>query len=343
MTDELRLLADTCDDLFAEHATGGNALWKALEGSGLTLVSVAEEAGGAGGTLREAAVIAAAAGEHAADVPVGETALLGGWLCALAGLPLPAGPLTAELARFDVRREGAGLRVRGELAAVPWGRAARTLALVDTGEGSVVVSLRPDRDLVREGMNLAGEPRDDLRVDALVSAEEIGTVPGGAVVELRRRRALLRTVLTAGAARRVLALTLRHAAEREQFGRPLSRFQAVQQQVAELAAESAAIGAAADAAVEVCAAEGSASALAGTAVAAAKVQAARGSGVIARIAHQVHGAIGFTDEHVLGRLTTRLWSWRDEAGTEAAWAAELGESVVAAGPGGAWSLLTQGG
>jgi acyl-CoA dehydrogenase len=150
-------------------------------------------------------------------------------------------------------------------------------------------------------------------------------------------------VLLAGAAGRALELTLRHTAEREQFGRPLGRFQAVQQQAAELAAEVAAVRAAADAAVELCAAEGVGDERAGLAVAAAKIQAGRGAGVVARIAHQLHGAIGFTGEHSLGLFTRRLWAWRDEAGDEAEWARELGDLALAAGSGGIWPLLADAG
>jgi acyl-CoA dehydrogenase len=142
-------------------------------------------------------------------------------------------------------------------------------------------------------------------------------------------------VLIAGAARRALELTLRHTAEREQFGRALGRFQAVQQQVAEMAAEVAAVRAAADAAVEFCAADGVGDERAGVAVAAAKIHAGRAAGVVARIAHQAHGAIGFTQEHPLHLVTTRLWAWRDEAG----WARELGDRALAAGADGRWPLL----
>src|SRR5258708_30586136 len=107
-------------------------------------------------------------------------------------------------------------------------------------------------------------------------------------------------------------------------------FHAVQQQVAELAAEVAAMRAAADAAVEFCAAEGVGDKRAGLAVEAAKIQAGRGAGVVARIAHQLHGAIGFTEAHPLRLSTTRLWAWRDEAGDEAEWAAQLGDLALAA-------------
>jgi len=64
---------------------------------------------------------------------------------------------------------------------------------------------------------------------------------------------------------------------------------------------------------------------------------------VARIAHQLHGAIGFTEEHPLRLTTTCLWAWRDEAGDEAEWAAELGDRALAAGPDGIWPLLADAG
>jgi acyl-CoA dehydrogenase len=115
--------------------------------------------------------------------------------------------------------------------------------------------------------------------------------------------------------------------EREQFGRPLARFPTVQQELARMAGEVALISAATQAAV---AAEGTA-AEGVSAVVAAKAQASSSAGVVAAIAHQLHGAIGTTEEHRLRLTTTRLWSWRDEDGSEAECCAELGRAALAAG------------
>jgi acyl-CoA dehydrogenase len=76
------------------------------------------------------------------------------------------------------------------------------------------------------------------------------------------------------------------------------------------------------------------------AVAAAKIRAGEAAGKVAEIAHQVHGAIGFTHEHSLHRLTRRLWSWRDEFGTESHWSRELGRAVMAAGVDALWPMIT---
>jgi alkylation response protein AidB-like acyl-CoA dehydrogenase len=61
---------------------------------------------------------------------------------------------------------------------------------------------------------------------------------------------------------------------------------------------------------------------------------------VGALAHQVHGAIGFTEEHPLRHSTTRLWAWRDEAGNEEEWSAGLGRHVLDAGADGLWPLIT---
>ncbi len=76
------------------------------------------------------------------------------------------------------------------------------------------------------------------------------------------------------------------------------------------------------------------------AAAVAKIRAGEAAGKVSEIAHQVHGAIGFTHEHSLHHLTRRLWSWRDEFGIESDWSVELGRAVAARGPAALWPLLT---
>ena len=90
---------------------------------------------------------------------------------------------------------------------------------------------------------------------------------------------------------------MRYAGERVQFGRPIGRFQAVQQQLALAAAEVAAASAAAEAAARAADADGVLAAE--LPIAMAKARTSEAAGAVARIAHQVHGAIGFTREHDL--------------------------------------------
>ena len=149
--------------------------------------------------------------------------------------------------------------------------------------------------------------------------------------------ALLRAAQMAGAMEAALGLATAYANDRVQFGRPIGKFQAIQQQLALLAEETAAALVAVESAA-ISVAEGRQSAE--FAVPAAKIRAGEAAETVAEIAHQVHGAIGFTEEHSLHYLTRRLWSWRDEFGDEAYWAGVLGRRIAAAGGAGLWPLIT---
>jgi len=76
-------------------------------------------------------------------------------------------------------------------------------------------------------------------------------------------------------------------------------------------------------------------------VASAKIRVGEAATEGAGIAHQVLGAIGFTQEHILHRYTRRLWAWRDDFGSESAWAVKLGQLVAAKGPDGLWPMLAE--
>jgi len=156
-------------------------------------------------------------------------------------------------------------------------------------------------------------------------------VRGAAEADIWRRGALMRTIQTVGAMERIRDMTVAHAADRRQFGQQLNRFQMIQSHLAELASETAlAASALAPAILDPSSRK----------VGVAKVMSGRAAGTVAAIAHQVHGAIGMTREHALHRLTVPLWRWRDEFGTEYAWATELGYSITAQGPDAAWLELT---
>lgn len=339
--DELTTLVDR---IAADHP--GDP-WQALVETGLDRVGFAESAGGAGGDLRDGSAVVAALAANAAPVPVAEQTFLAGWLVEHTGLHLPAGRAAVgwEHRRPDalrVVRDGLGWRFEGRLAYIPWGRQADHLVAVAPIGDEVMVAILPSTAVItRPGMNLAGEPRDEVRL-AGARAESAVAMPSSLLAELELRAALARTVQIAGALRRVLALTLRYTAERHQFGRSLARMDAIRQQVSLLAGEVAATSASAEAAVAALSSAARPAAVAALAIAAGKVQAGIAATTVARIAHQVHGAIGFTMEHPLHRYTTRLWSWRDEYGNDEYWARYLCQVVHADGADGLWPALAVG-
>jgi acyl-CoA dehydrogenase len=148
--------------------------------------------------------------------------------------------------------------------------------------------------------------------------------------------ALMRVAQIAGALEWVLQQCVEHAAARQQFGRSLSQFQVIQHALALLAEESSAVS---------CAARAASRAVdlgdARFEIAAAQLRASQAIGTATAIAHQVHGAIGCTQEHALQRATRRLWAWRTEFGSERDWAVKLGRSIAAAGARRLWPTLTE--
>ena len=140
---------------------------------------------------------------------------------------------------------------------------------------------------------------------------------------------------------RALDTAVTYAGERKQFGRPIAKFQAVQQQLAVMAGQVAAAGAAADVGVEALALDDPARQE--FLIAIAKTRVGDAATLASEIAHQVHGAIGFTKDYSLQLSTRRLWSWRDEFGGDTEWAARVGAYVCAGGADALWPTLTDGG
>ena len=334
------LLVETIEKLLEEHCTperigaaeGGldAAMWKLLEDAGLTLVGVAEDRGGSGGTLHDMAAIVKSAGRHSAPVPLADTLFGAATLAGFGGIDVPSGPVA-----LAVVSEGA------TVVRVPWAGSAGHVAVVSFPGGVAHVALvaRAELTLVAEGSNYAGEPWLDVDVASLPSGVSAAGEPGVSFADARAAGALCRALLMAGACQRVVELCVQYAMEREQFGKPIGKFQILQHYLAEMAGEAAAAEAAADNAIDVIA-SGAGRDEVTNACAAAKAYAGRAVAIINWLAHQLHGAIGYTDEHRLQYWTRRLWAWRDEYGTETEWAAHFGRSLASAGGAALWPAVT---
>jgi acyl-CoA dehydrogenase len=312
-------------------------LWKVLQESGFDKALLPESKGGAGVSWADACGLLVLAGEHAAAAPLAE-AMVGHWLVDQAGVEGATLPIVAQSAHSEQIRLGRvreGWRVDGKLPRVPWGGACSHVAsIVGSGPAAQLIVLARDAAgvSVASGRNLAGEPRDML---VLEGAIPLAVVPAPFDAnELFLLSAILRSALMAGAIERCLALAVEYANLRVQFGRPIGKFQAVQQSIALLATQAAAARAAAEAGSEAIddwlAGEGE-PLTQSIAAPSAKIRTGEAAGQACAIAHQVFGAIGFTEEHELHLFTKRLWSWRDECGNEAFWSRALGERILAAG------------
>jgi len=336
-----RIFDEHCPKAARESAEAGewpDALWRALEEVGLDRAALPEEAGGSGLDFEDAMLALRRSAYHGAPVPLAET-MLAGRLLAAAGLAVPQGALTvAPVQTSDRLRfvQGApATTLSGTAHRVPWGNLCAHAVVAGELDGKGMVGLVSTSGAARAvDKNLAGEPRALLEFDA---TPLIAFAPlKDALARLEAEGALYRSVQMAGALERALEYSLQYANERVQFGRPIAKFQAIQHMLAVLAGQAAASSAAADAAVE-------ASRLVpeefSVSVAKSRVGEAAGKG--AEIAHQVHGAMGYTREHNLHYSTRRLWSWRDEFGNESYWQSRLGRAVAANGADALWPMLSR--
>ncbi len=354
--DETRMLLESMTRLFedrstkqvidlAETGTFASELWQVVAETGVPLAALPESAGGADAQWSDLFAVLRVAGRFSAPIPLAET-MLAGWIAASAGLELGDGPMTVGPVRgadrLTVVRDGNGWRLSGAVSRIPYAaHVAQTVLIADGPDGEMAVALEGvGAAAVTAGKNIANEPRDTLAFNAVrLSADAVGSLGDGVSRgALYRRGALARATMMSGALERAMDMAVSYAQERVQFGRPISKFQAVQQNLAILAGQTAAAVAAANLGIE---------ALDKTdperetfLIAIAKARVGEAATLACEIAHQVHGAIGFTKEYALQLSTRRLWSWREEFGSDPEWAARVGSHACANGADGLWHLLT---
>ncbi|KSU58766.1 MULTISPECIES: acyl-CoA dehydrogenase family protein [Gordonia] len=302
-------------------------LWMALVDAGFTALDVPEPAGGQGAELGDALAVLDTLTEAGAITPYVEHALLAAWLAGRVDHVLDG--LSATVAVVDeatVRGDDERIRLSGTAIGVPYAASADVIViLASTTDGAViaVVDRREAGLRVEPGTDLMGLDYSDIVFD---DAEVTFSASSPVTVDdLRTRGALVYAVTLAAAARAVRERTIRYAAERVQFGRPLTKFQAIQQRLAHMAAQSTMMETAARAATDAASED---IVTARDAIAAAKIVTSRSAHDVAAAAHQIHGAIGFTAEHSLGRFTTALWTWRDRYGTEHEWSEQLAARIL---------------
>ncbi len=324
-SDIASIIADQAQRLFERAATrealdaadGGDFardIWSSFDEAGLPLALLSEDAGGIGLSPTQAFSLVRQAAYYGLPVPLGETMVV----AQLTGQVL-SGP--ASLAEADSD---------GRAPRVAYGRAA-AVVLLERDRGWTLCDVKHGG--IAEERNLAGEPRDPLEFDLAggLHVERPEWLANGGLAHIG---AALRALQMSGAMRRVLDLAIEHVASRQQFGRPLAKFQAIQHQLADAAGQVAAASAMAG-----CAAEAWGRPEFATRAALAKIRAGEAATIVAGIGHQVHGAIGFTQEHILHIFTRRLWAWRDEFGGEPKWQEEVGRSVCAGGGAALWQSV----
>ncbi|MET7395721.1 acyl-CoA dehydrogenase family protein [Dactylosporangium sp. NPDC005572] len=306
----------------------GRQATDALADAGWLGVGLPEKLGGEGGDLADVIEIVDAVGSIGWPSPVADQLLISNGLLEHAGVARPSRYVVVVPALGSANADG----VTVTADAVPWAPWATHLVVVSpAGERTATLSLvEPGHAHLRPGRTLPGAPFAEVRLDRApaLSTTVVGTAATDLIGFVRSLGSLSRAVQSRSALRRIQELTLQHVRMREQFGRPLSAFQAVQQHVAALAGEAAAAEAAIGQAID--GMTTAADVVDGPRLATARVRAATAAREVVRLAHQLHGAIGITREYELHRHTLALLAWRAEFGTEREHAVQLAEAAAAA-------------
>lgn len=353
MEDISVIVLEQADRLFQQYvnknilaeADGGKwpaPLWAALEDAGLPLALVPEAAGGVGLEAGVAANLIRRAAFYSVPLPLAETMIANRLWVDAGGDAMDGATTLAPVNpqdRLTVTPTASGVVLHGTAHHVPWGGQAST-ALVfardASGKGFLCRVLPAQARPNRMRRNVAYEPRGDMKFDG-VQLPASGVRPAPDYLDadgLMAFGAAIRAQQMIGGMERCMDYALTYANERVQFGRPIGKFQAVQHMLAVAAGHFAAASATADTLFE--------SERLGDdefAVAIAKSRCGEAAGLVAAVCHQVHGAMGFTQEHPLHFATRRLWAWRDEWGAESYWQERIGRAICAAGGDGFWPLV----
>ncbi|MEH2623165.1 acyl-CoA dehydrogenase [Bradyrhizobium sp. AZCC 1719] len=352
MAESENIVAETAEKIFADLADAQTInrdkkgewkapLWQALSDAGLPLAWVPEDCGGSGASLAEGFSVLSAAGRFAVAVPLAET-MLAGWLLAQAKIASAGGEMTVVPAspkdRITVNADGS---LSGRARGVPFAKVAKHFAvLAFDAKGDFSVALvDASKCRIESGLNLGGDPSDVVTLDKVQPIAIKPAPTGFDQARLMLMGGVARSLQIAGALESMLEISVRYSNERVAFEKKISKFQAVQHNLARLAGESAAALAAATSAADAIANAISFNDEVFLEAVAAKIRCSEAAEKGGGIAHQVHGAIGFTIEHILHRYSLRALAWRDDFGSESYWAVELGKLVAQRGADELWPLV----
>lgn len=318
-----RLLTDVSTPAVVREIESGESaqkLWQQITDSGFADAMVAEDSGGAGLALSEAFSLFFLCGRHALPVPLAQT-MVARTICALDGIDVPDGPIA--ISPLPVKPMSA-TNTAGTIEChnVPFGKVAQWVLVTHTGEADKPADLL---------LPVAKAKRVETGVHDSLQLHLSWKNPLSAGVVLANTRpwmeiaAAITAAQMAGAMNSVLNMTVRYAGERVQFGRPIGKFQAVQQQLSVLAELVNASRMAAELGCQ----EATPCTPHALAAAVAKARASEAAGSVVSIAHAVHAAMGVTAEYDLQLFTRRLIEWRTDYGSAGYWNRRVGDAVLA--------------
>ena len=341
-----RLLADIGGPERLRHLRGtrdgfDRQVLREMARQGWLGVLVPAEQGGLGLGLSEAALLLEQAGRALAPEPVGASLLAAGALAASDGeRDLLAGVLAGEeliVPAIDADPAAGGVRARpAEGETVLLDGSCLGVVAAAAADGMLVGAAGADGPLLCHveagagGLEIAsrrtvdGASFGDVRFSGVAARPLAARRNRG----LGRPRALRDALLVAasaellGAMDAALEMTLGYLRTREQFGRPLGAFQALQHRAVD---DFTRIAGTRSLLFRIAGGEGD---VAPTMAAALKAHASDSALRVAKSAIQMHGAIAFTDEHDAGLYLKRAMTLAAWLGNAAAQRARYAEAIL---------------
>ena len=281
----------------SEASARRGALWKALAEQGVFALLVPEEHDGLGLTELDAAGVLEELGRAAAPGPVAETMFIAPRL--LSGNPEQLQALAAGQLAVAVTALPGGYAAHADIADLVLALAEEEVRALPGAAGP---EMQPQVDPTRP---LAAVPSGQGTILAAgAAAKEL-------VAAARNYGAVAAAAQLVGAAARLLDDTIRYAGQRHQFGHPIGSFQAVKHKLADVAV---AVAFARPLVHRACYSLCYRLPTAARDASAAKAAAADAAELAARVALQVHGAIGYTEEAELQVWLKRVWALVPEWG-----------------------------
>lgn len=311
-----RLLTDVSTPQVIRDVEAGKStqtLWQQISESGFADAMVSEEAGGGGLSLSDAFGLFFLCGRHAVPLPLAQT-MVARRVLAENSIDIPDGPIA--ISPLAVAHASDPVECRN----VPFGMLAQAVVVPHSSASSHTQDLLfPAATATRNGTGVHGS----LQAHLSWSESDSGVVIEGAFPWLEVAAAITAAQM-AGAMDTVLNTTVKYAGERSQFGRPIGKFQAVQQQLSVLAELATASRVGAELGCRLLA-DGTPNVLA---AAVAKARASEAAGTVVSIAHGVHAAMGITEEYDLQIYTRRLIEWRTDYGSAGYWNRRVGDAAL---------------
>jgi hypothetical protein len=310
-------------------------MWAAFADMGWLGIPFSESDGGLGGGPHELASLMTAFGKAAVLEPYLDAVALAGSLLSAC----PPGSMRSELiaatingrgvstvALLDVRRRVfdpsatargqrvlGGIELTGHLAFVPFASQSEMILIPTrtsdcTAADFAIYAVRPAEAEVRSYATVDGGLAADVLLDAVRVADsrliaDPSTAPA-ALAHAVRVATYCTCVEAVAIMNELIEVTADHLRNRKQFGRPLAQFQALQHAMADMTIAHSQADAATWMAGHVLDARDPV--LRDRLLAAAKYESGRSGRYIGQRAVQLHGAIGMTDELIVGHHFKRL-------------------------------------